>query len=95
MAACPKCGTENPDDSKACSKAPAPPAEETATGEQAPKADEKGLAKDIDDLGKRIGDAIGKDALGWWDRKFGFFGPVLAGILAAFGLLVLFLVVGA
>lgn len=82
MAACPKCGAENPVDSRACSSCGA------AIGiEQSPDLGEN--------FGKRIGETIGKDALGWWDRTFGIFGPLLAGAFAAVGFLVCILIVGA
>lgn len=103
MAVCPSCGTENPVDAKLCGKCGAGMSQEQATAqpsgpsttEARPSETGEGIAEDIGDLGKRIGDAIGKDALGWWDRTFGMFGPVVAGILAAFGFLVLVLIVGA
>ena len=75
-------------------QAPASPPEQGKTGNQVSDIGDR-IGKDMEEFGKRIGETIGKDALGWWDRTFGILGPFVAGILAAFGLLVLILVVGA
>jgi len=108
MVACGKCGVENDSDSKYC-KSCGVAIGTTQSGQVAPTPPPpEGFAKEMSDIGKRIGDNAekagerfgkemerrGSEFGAWWDKSLGIFAPLVIGLFGVIGYLVVILVVG-
>lgn len=89
MVNCPKCGKKNSDDAVYCNKCGAELEKDVSESQM--EKNIRDFGEEVQRFGKKMEKAFeetGKKAESWYDRTFGFFGPLLSGIVAFIVLLI-------